>query len=80
MIYPDVTVEEWKKRYGVRDFSEKCRACGTLNTVNRPFITKDHAGLCIESCGGCDARVRLYASVPHSEKEIKEWNEIMGVT
>lgn len=77
MFYPDVPVEKWKKRWGLKTWTQNCGECKSPQSPNRPFITKDYAGLELENCTECGVRIRLYSSVPASEQNIKAWNETM---
>ena len=44
MIFPEVTIEEWSKKYPVDPRTTDCLACGVKITTNIPYITKDYAG------------------------------------
>jgi len=54
-LYPQVTAEEWIRRYpGLRMKSLKCKRCKAVLTNNRPYRNEHSAGLecppCL--CGG----------------------------
>ncbi len=80
MIYPDVTTEEWCKRFGFLPFEKHCRHCKMINVATRPFMTFESVGLCLEKCVGCEARLRLYSSIPRTQQAAREWDDVMNQT
>jgi hypothetical protein len=51
MIYPDVNLETWLKKYPVLEVQKKrCHHCKSLRIANIPFIEKDWVGLQSKDC------------------------------
>lgn len=71
MIYPDVTLEEWLKRYpDLESSDEECPECGTFRTVNIPFLSKKWIGLMSSQCKcGCPP---IVCQIP-KDAETFEW-------
>jgi hypothetical protein len=63
MIYPDVSVEEWSRRYGFQIHSFLCEWCDTVYPLNRPFLMKrvgrKFAGLEMQR-HGCEKTGTIY--------------------
>tara|TARA_Y100000034_G_C6910321_1_gene424375 strand:+ start:4234 stop:4482 length:249 start_codon:yes stop_codon:yes gene_type:complete len=82
MIFPDVTLEEWLKRYPELEVIEgTCRFCGNKRRTTKPFITKDYAELRSKRCScGKDHHISS-TSIPISKSEIEFWNcsDLSGV-
>ena len=50
MIYPDVTVEEWCRRYDLSVEKDRCPKCRKAIYTSRPFIEKGFVGLIAPKC------------------------------
>jgi hypothetical protein len=51
MIYPDVSLQDWLKKYPELDVLERtCPACGTIRKADRPFVRKGYAGVEAGNC------------------------------
>ena len=51
MIYPNVTLKDWLKKYPVLEVKKKrCHHCLQMIVANIPFIEKDWVGLESKDC------------------------------
>lgn len=76
MIYPDVSLEEWlKKCPGLRVLTQPCPSCGSEIVTDRPFISKDYAGLEGKFCKTCGHQRNSSSLQPISSKSIDAWSE-----
>lgn len=73
MTYPNVSVEDFKKKYGIEGNGLEC-LCGKFLPYARAFLTEDYAGLECDACG-C-GRLGASSAVPISEEKLKFWQEI----
>lgn len=81
MIFPDVTLKFWKRKYPeLSVLSRKCTNCGTKLTANKPFITRDYVGLCLpnEKCACGKNKLNCMSAIAISKEEIANWNRIIG--
>jgi len=78
MIYPDVDPKEFKKKYGLVEYDWICCKCNNTFTVNRPYLTKDYAGLCSEIHEPCGSRYVALANVPRSKVKMNSWKRIIA--
>ena len=70
MIYPDVTIEEWLKRYpelSPPDYSRSCHECGTPVHTYKPFIEKDWVGFESNECE-CGSGFQTWNQIANSEE------------
>lgn len=75
MIFPDVSVEEWTRRYpGLSPRVASCKHCQSDIQVNKPYISKDYAGFIAFHCDKCGGEHRAHIGRPISKKEINLWN------
>jgi hypothetical protein len=53
ILYPQVPLDEWCKRYNIQPKTNKCRKCGKLQTTTIPIASKSFRGLQAElhECG-----------------------------
>lgn len=74
MIFINLNYNEWIKRYPKLEFvSRNCTSCQRLLKADRPFITKDYAGLYMDNCP-CGKNQLLGGSmVAISKDERKKW-------
>lgn len=77
MIYPDVPVEEWLKKYPTLTVIESVSyPCGCKIKADRPYITKDYAGLESRKC--CDkGQSACSSNVAISKEENDRWNNLL---
>lgn len=75
MIYPNVSLDEWLKKYDLEVEIFECSKCGVRLEVNIPILTKDSAGLISKRCDcGCYS-----ATLTPRTKESKDfWNNVLG--
>ena len=74
MIYPDVTVEEWLKKYsGLKVCEQACPNCKATILTDRPFITKDYAGLEGKFCPSCGLQRNSSSVIPVSKEAKARW-------
>ena len=78
MIFPEVSSEEWSKRYpGLTPRSTECKHCGKEHKTSIPYITKDYAGFIIFKCIHCGGDHTAHVGRPISVKEIEAWNKLV---
>jgi hypothetical protein len=74
MIFPDVSLEEWKKRFPkLKEIVGACDACGASMITRRPFLEKNYAGLVAESCSCGKNRHAPIIGVTTSAQEHQKW-------
>lgn len=73
MIYPDVTLEAWEKKYPSITKPLQCH-CG-LYPPARPVVFKGYVGVETEPCTCGGSRMGRYQPVG---KELDEWRDILG--
>ena len=79
MIYMDVKLEDWLKRYPALKVRQcKCDNCGAKVVTNRPFVTKDYAGLDSTPCPCGKQKDDLCTLVPRSISAIKRWMNLFS--
>lgn len=78
MIFPDVSVVEWIKKYpSLSEVTTSCFDCGREIVANKPFITKHYVGLvsskciCGSNCTGCECKTTS------TIEEHNKWSMIM---
>lgn len=77
MIYPDVTLEEWLKKYpGLEVFSQPCPQCKETISTKTPFITKHYAGLEGKACYACGFIVNSANLIPISAEKTAAWRKL----
>lgn len=79
MIFPDVTIEKWIKKYPqLQEMYDqdciKCGECGSKFTLIRPYIDKDYIGFECD-CTNCDEITTC--SKPYSEEKIEMWLDLI---
>jgi len=75
MIYPEISVEEWVKRYSdLEILEEECPNCERLVMVNIPFVSKSWVGLASKPCvcGG----LPIVCQIPRDEHTLKWTNQL----
>lgn len=78
MIYPDVTVEEWTKRYpGLKVVSTTCCECGSKINTDRPFVSMDYVGLESGPCSCGNTRSTAANVLTRTKKSHDEWTAIL---
>jgi hypothetical protein len=74
MIYPDVPVDKWIKKYPTLSVRQgKCHSCRANVSVNRPWISKDYAGIELEYCPSCNVKIGMSVAIPISAKSKAAW-------
>lgn len=78
MIYPDVTTEEWLKKYPLlRVIKTTCSSCDKPLIADKPYRSKDYVGLRHDKC--CPDNTRQCGShMAVSKKEIAAWDAALG--
>ena len=77
MIYPDVPLDVWMKKYGLEPVEEyQCPKCKELFYTTRPVLLRDSAGLIIplHDCGPEYWHALL---TPRTKESIAFWNQIV---
>lgn len=79
MIYPDVTLEEWLKRYpDLKVVTGICDGCGGPKPTIKPFRFKHGVGLECLPCSCGKGRHSSSTMLITETKEIEKWREILG--
>ena len=53
MIFPEVSIEQWSKKYSVNPRATDCLDCGGIIITNIPYLTKDYSGFIAFQCPDC---------------------------
>jgi hypothetical protein len=53
MIFPDVSIDEWARRFPGLEPQEATCSCGKKGKTVRPVLCKDWVGLAMEPCSRC---------------------------
>lgn len=81
MIYPDVSLEDWLKRYPELDLLEKeCDHCGSLMRANKPFLTKGYAGVLSPKCECGKNKTICSSRVTTSNEEHQRWLNLLSIS
>ena len=73
MLYPQISIEEWKRKYpSLTTPSKKC--CGIKITASIPFITQDFVGFRSPVCPQCGHRPVL-SMIPRGKDAIDFFDE-----
>ena len=75
MIFPEVSIEEWSKKYPVDPRTTECLDCGGTITTNIPYITKDYAGFIAFKCPDCGKPHKAHVGTPISKNEKALWEQ-----
>ncbi|NET07839.1 MAG: hypothetical protein F6K09_18890 [Merismopedia sp. SIO2A8] len=74
MIFPDVSLMNWLKRWSCLSVIEdQCDACGETLFTTIPFITKDYAGLTAPQCSCGKNKQTVSVTVTRTQKAIDDW-------
>jgi hypothetical protein len=80
MLFPNVTTEDWIKKYpDLKVISSTCENCGTEMQATRPFIEKHFAGLRIDHCPCGKNRHSTMMMVTTSAEKHEEWTSLLGI-
>lgn len=76
MIYPDVTFEDWCKKYNLKPMSSSCAKCKLPFTTTVPILMQGCAGLATPTheCGPHFVSVVL---TPKTDKAKKHWANVV---
>lgn len=81
MIFPDIRLEDWLKKYPELDLLEKeCDSCGRTMIANVPFITKGFAGVISPNCQCGKNRTICSSRVTTSSEEHIKWSKLLSVS
>jgi hypothetical protein len=79
MIYPDVSLKEWRKKYPeLKVMKLDCDNCGKTIVANRPFLTKGYAGLDAPRCECGKNRHSCSSMVTTTKEEHQSWLDVLG--
>lgn len=71
MIYPEVSLKDWLKKYPVLEIRrQKCRSCSSVQLTNIPFIEKDWIGLKSLDCQ-CGKYKAISVSIANPNSEFR---------
>lgn len=76
MIYINMDLDKFCKKYKINVVSKKC-TCGRTIITNKPFITKDYAGLTAEKCK-CGNKSMVETLVTRTKEEHESWVDVLG--
>ena len=75
MIYPDVTLAEWLRKYpDLKVITRECSRCGKEVSTTKAFVSADYTGLELEKCSHCGSRERALSYLVTSRKALREWS------
>ena len=78
MIYVDVSLERWLKKYPfLKVINSTCDECGNIRSTTRPLISKDYIGLESPICDCGKSNNSSAYMVPVSKKEIESWMDVL---
>ena len=78
MIYPDVTLEEWLKKYPELEvISKSCDNCDAVMSSTIPYLNKDYAGLIAPDCKCQKNKTTCMISVTRTIEVHNEWVEAL---
>lgn len=78
MIYPDITLDEWKKRFPGLEVQDVTCECGKKGKTTRPFISKDWVGLDMPPCSKCGDECPGMVTKPIDPKIKAQMNAFFG--
>lgn len=76
MLYPEVSLSEWTKKYGLQIKSKKCSKCGAIFDTTIPVLIKGYAGLETPT-HECGRSFNSAIFTPTTKESIQEWNELL---
>jgi hypothetical protein len=69
MLYPDVTVEEWCRRYpGLEVREVSCKHCSLPFVINVPFLSADFVGFEVKVCPHCGSEHKAATALIRSNQ------------
>jgi hypothetical protein len=78
MFFPDVSLEEWLKKYPELEvISSTCENCGSEMKATRPFIEKHFAGLRIDHCHCGKNRHSTAMAITTTAEKHREWEALL---
>jgi len=79
VIYPDVSLEEWLRRYpDLKPKTGLCDACGGPKPTVKPFRYRHGVGIQSEPCKCGKGRHSTSVMLVTDEKHIQMWTEILN--
>lgn len=76
MIFPDVNIEEWLRRYpDLKIFKRSCPHCNLDVETNQVFISKDYIGIQLELCPHCGQKVGCSVAIPRTKEKLEQWRD-----
>lgn len=77
MIFPDVGLDEWKRRFDLDVIEAPCACCGKTFRTEIPILTHGHAGLAtpVHECGPTFVEVVL---TPKTDAARSFWESVVG--
>lgn len=78
VLYPQVSVEEWSKTYGLTPLSLPCPQCGADRHTNIPIAFGQTRGLVSKrcKCGECD--IGVFRDVGESANDWKSFFDVVS--
>lgn len=78
MIFPDISIQEWKRKYPTLECVEtRCIDCNAPVIAVKPYITKDYVGLVSNPCSCGSTRTGCQSSVTRTADEHLKWLSVM---
>ena len=76
MMYPDVSLETWIRRYNLRILDYNCPKCGKQFRTTVPIITSNSAGLETPT-HNCGVNYKKVILTPRTEQSKEDWYSIV---
>lgn len=75
MIFPDVTVEAWAKRYNIKPECQPCVHCGNILHANIPFTVDEWRGFCSDPCPCGGSNIGIAREIGHEHEWVSLFDE-----
>lgn len=76
MLYPEVSLQDWIAKHGLRVRLKKCAKCGTELPTNVPVLIRGYAGLETPT-HECGRHFNAAIFTPITSDSMKLWNELL---
>jgi hypothetical protein len=78
VIYPDVPLEQWLKKYpALKIVTNSCKSCGSEISTDKPFVATDYVGLEAHNCQTCGNNQRAMSILITGKSLLKKWENII---
>ena len=76
MIYPQISLENWVKKYRLKVEDYDCEKCGKTFKIDIPVLTADSAGL-QSKIHGCGQDAWAANMTPKNNEKQEEWRRLL---